>query len=229
MLDNTLIIIPARGGSKGVPGKNIKKLCGKPLIHYTIEEARKLFDDEHICVSTDDQQTVSVVEEIGLPVPFLRPPHLAGDDAGTYPVLLHALDYYESVGRQYDKVLLLQPTSPFRKHWQIEEALACWQEDTEMVVSVKETKSNPYYILYEENSEGYLEKSKRGDFITRQQCPIVYEYNGAIYLINTKSLKHKPISSFTKIRKYMMDEETSLDIDTSLDWKFAEFLMKEDK
>ena len=102
-----------------------------------------------------------------------------------------------------------------------------WDDGVEMVVSVKETKSNPYYVLFEENELGFLENSKKGAFFTRQQCPKVYEYNGAIYVINVKALQRMPLSAFTRKRKFVMDEESSLDIDTPLDWKFAEFLMSE--
>ena len=226
-MKNTLIFIPARGGSKGVPGKNIKHLDGKPLIEYTIEVARQLANDKDICVSTDDLQIKAVVENAGLNVPFLRPPHLATDNMGTYEVLIHAIEFYKARAIEYEKLILLQPTSPFRKSWQVQKAFDVWEDGLEMVVSVKETNSNPYYILFEENAEGYLEKSKKGNFITRQECPIVYEFNGAIYIIDVKSLMDRPISSFTNLKKFLMDEYTSLDIDTPMDWTIAEYLLKE--
>lgn len=226
-MGNTLFIIPARGGSKGIPRKNIRLLAGKPLIHYTIEVARQLADDENICVSTDDDEIKMVVEDTGLHVPFLRPAKLATDEAGSYEVLLQALDFYAARGKNYDRLVLLQPTSPFRKSWQVQQAMEAWEEGLEMVVSVKETKANPYYVLFEENAEGYLEKFRKGNFIGRRDCPHIYEYNGAIYIINVKNLKNYPISSFTRIKKYVMDEASSLDIDTILDWKFAEFLLAE--
>src|SRR5690606_30039190 len=142
----TLIVIPARGGSKGVPGKNIKKLSGKPLIYYTIEAAREIFDDRNILVSTDDEEIKKCVEAIGLNVPFLRPEKLATDDVGTYEVLLHSLNFVESKGYFPETLVLLQPTSPFRTSQHIREALALYDNSKlEMVVSVKETKANPYY------------------------------------------------------------------------------------
>lgn len=222
-----LYVIPARGGSKGVPGKNIKLLGGKPLIYYSIEVARALAKDEDICVSTDDEAIKQVVEQTGLKVPFLRPAELSTDSASTYDVLLHAINFYINLGRQYDLLVLLQPTSPFRRIEQVREAIESWQQGVEMVVGVKETKSNPYYVLFEENEEGYLMKSKQGNFLTRQECPVIYEYNGAVYIIDVQSLIKKPIASFTRVKKYIMSEETSLDIDTLLDWKFAEFLIAE--
>ena len=221
-----LIVIPARGGSKGVPGKNIKLLNGIALINYTIEAARSMFSDEVICVSTDDVQIKEVVEEIGLKVPFLRPEELATDTAGTYEVLLHAIDQYEKKGYFPDTLILLQATSPFRTGKQIEEALKLFDSDCEMVVSVKETKSNPYYILREENEEGWLEQFKESKFTRRQDCPKVYELNGAIYIMSVKALKKKALSEFVKVRKFEMNEVSSHDIDTMIDWKISELIIK---
>lgn len=222
-----LIVIPARGGSKGVPRKNIKVLGDKPLIQYTIDAAKGVFDDEFICVSTDDFEIKSVVEQLGLKVPFLRPNELASDTAGTYEVLLHAISYYESKGYFPDTLILLQPTSPFRTSAHIKEALKLYHESIDMVVSVKETKANPYYILFEEDSNGYLKKTKEASFTRRQDCPKVWEYNGAIYIINVKALKASAISQFTKVCKFEMDETSSHDIDTLLDWRIAEIIIND--
>ena len=180
---NILVIIPARGGSKGIPGKNIKLLGGKPLIYYAIDVARAIVDDTHICVSTDDDQIIRVVEQYGLSVPFIRPTELATDTAGSYGVLLHALSFYESKGEHFDAVVLLQVTSPFRTVNHVREALNLYNKDLDMVVSVKETDSNPYYLCFEEDTEGMLHISKGdGHYTRRQDCPPVYEYNGAIYI-----------------------------------------------
>ena len=222
-----LIVIPARGGSKGVPRKNIKVLGDKPLIQYTIDAAKGVFDDEFICVSTDDFEIKSVVEQLGLKVPFLRPNELASDTAGTYEVLLHAISFYESKGYFPDTLILLQPTSPFRTSAHIKEALKLYDESIEMVVSVKETKANPYYILFEEDSNGYLKKTKEANFTRRQDCPKVWEYNGAIYIINVNALKACAISQFTKVCKFEMDETSSHDIDTLLDWRIAEIIIND--
>ena len=222
-----LIVIPARGGSKGVPRKNIKVLGDKPLIQYTIDAAKGVFDDEFICVSTDDFEIKSVVEQLGLKVPFLRPNELASDTAGTYEVLLHAISYYESKGYFPDTLILLQPTSPFRTSAHIKEALKLYHESIDMVVSVKETKANPYYILFEEDSNGYLKKTKEANFTRRQDCPKVWEYNGAIYIINVRALKASAISQFTKVCKFEMDETSSHDIDTLLDWRIAEIIIND--
>lgn len=223
-----LVVIPARGGSKGIPHKNIKPLAGKPLIHYTIDVARQIVADEDICVSTDDSEIIQCVEDYGLKVPFVRPEELATDTAGTYEVLLHALNFYEQQGNQYDVVLLLQNTSPFRTANQVKEALALYQSDIDMVVSVKECYANPYYCVFEENQEGYLKICKGDGTITRRQdAPKVYEYNGAIYVINPQSLKQMPLNKFSRRIKYVMDEQSSLDLDTMNDWKMAELIVSQ--
>ena len=223
-----LVIIPARGGSKGVPKKNIKPLNGKPLIHYTIEAARAVFHDDKIIVSTEDEEIKEIVEKIGLKVPFLRPTALATDETSTYEVLLDTIKQVEKTGYVPDTIILLQPTSPFRNAAHIQSAIKIFKKnlDVDMVTSVKETKANPYYLLYEEDKELYLKKFKITNFTRRQDCPKVWELNGAIYIINKKSLIVKPISLFNKIIKYEMDEKSSIDIDSMLDFEFAEFLLQ---
>lgn len=223
-----LVVIPARGGSKGIPQKNVKLLLNKPLINYSIEVAQEVFEDSFICVSTDDVGIKEIIETTtSLKVPFLRPEELATDHAKTEDVLLHALEFYEKKGYYADTIILLQPTSPFRKSHHILEAIKLYNKDIDMVVSVKETKSNPYYILFEENSEGYLLKSKEFEATRRQDCPKVWEFNGAIYIINVKSLRSSGIGSFKKKIKYIMNEIDSIDVDTMFDWKLCELIMNE--
>ena len=221
----TLVVIPARSGSKGLPDKNIKVLNGKPLIHYSIEIAQQIFDNEDICISTDSDKYIKIAEKTGLRIPFVRPETLSTDNATTQDVLLHCLDFYEQKGVFYDYILLLQPTSPFREKKHLEDILMENNEDCDMIVSVKETDSNPYYVLLEENEEGYLKKLMKGEFTRRQDCPKVYEYNGSMYLIRVSSMKEKLISSFTKIKKYEMHSKYSLDIDSEIDFKLAEVLL----
>jgi CMP-N,N'-diacetyllegionaminic acid synthase len=220
-----LVVIPARGGSKGVPRKNIKLLGQVPLIYYTLDAAREVCNDKHIYVSTDDLEIKEVVEKTGLIVPFLRPQHLSTDTSGTNEVLLHAIEFAELNKYYPDTIILLQPTSPFRTSQHIKESLAMFDHSIDMVVSVKETRSNPYYVLFEENEEGYLMKSKQGMFTRRQDCPKVWEYNGAVYIINVTSIKRESIQQFKKIKKYIMDDQSSHDIDTITDWQIAELLL----
>ena len=231
MRDDVLIIIPARGGSKGIPRKNIKPLNGKPLIYYAIDTARAITTDDNICVSTDDLEIKSVVEEFGLKVPFLRPDELSTDTAGTYEVLLHALDYYEKKGKYYQAILLLQTTSPFRTAEQVKEALALYdRSQADMVVSVKECIANPYYNVFEENSDGFLHVCKgNGNIFRRQDAPKVYEYNGAIYIMDAEKLKTTHMHKMQKRVKYIMDAQSSFDLDTMQDWEMAEMILKTSK
>lgn len=223
-----LFVIPARGGSKGIPHKNIKPIGGKPLICHAIDQARSFVKDEDICVTTDDREIIQVVEDYGLKVPFVRPAELATDTAGSNEVILHALSHYEQQGKEYDAIVLLQPTSPFRDISHIKDTLGVYSSDMDMTVTVKEAKANPYYNCFEENSDGYLKLSKdSGEFHRRQDVPKVWEYNGAVYVINPSSLKKMSMSQFTKVKKCEMDEIHSVDLDTMLDWKIAELLLKE--
>jgi len=224
----SLVIIPARGGSKGIPRKNIKNLNGKPLIYYSIDIARQIVPDSDICVTTDDSEIIETVERYGLKVPFIRPDYLATDTMGTYDVLLHAIDFYESKGERYDNIILLQCTSPFRRVQDVKGALDLYSPEIDMVVSVKETAANPYYNCFEEDANGYLKISKgNGRYVRRQDAPEAWEYNGAVYVINLESLKKNPLSKFEKRVKYVMDDIHSLDLDTMFDWKIAELMLKE--
>lgn len=225
-LKEVLVVIPARKGSKGIPGKNKKLLNGKPLIAYTIEAALGVFKKEQICISTDDEDIVQLAESYGISVPFLRPAELSTDTAGSQDVLIHAYEFYREKGFDAAVVCLLQATSPFRTTKHISEATNAYSTDCDMLVSVVESKANPYFNLMEESAEGFLEKSKVGNFKTRQEAPKVYELNGAIYFINTTSLTKQPISSFTKVLKYVMPSAASVDLDLPEDWEYATYLLQ---
>lgn len=219
-----LYVIPARGGSKGIPRKNIKPLNGKPLIYYSIDVARQLTNDENICVSTDDDEIIEVVERYGLKVPFKRPSYLATDTATTNDVLLHAIDFYESNGIYYDVLVLLQPTSPLRKVSQVEKALSLYNDSLDMVVSVKE--SHAASVICKENENGFLEFCFNKSGSRRQDLSSYYEYNGSIYIINISRLKEIGLSNFTFIKKCIIDEISSYDIDTPFDWFIVESILE---
>ncbi len=222
----TLYLIPARGGSKGIPHKNIKLLNGKPLIQYSIEVARQLASDEDICVSTDDKEIISVVEKLGLSVPFIRPAEYATDTASSNDVILHALNFFEKRGVNYDVLVLLQPTSPLRTVKNIKDCLLIYNTDIDMVTTVKESSVSA--VLCKENCDGYLEQVIGGNDVRRQDAEKLYEYNGAVYVINVKAIKEKGLSGFTKVKKCLMSEENSIDIDTIMDWYFVEALLKKE-
>lgn len=224
---NILFLIPARGGSKGLPQKNILPLKGRPLILHTTHLLLEPFKGHQveICVSSDSSEIIDLVERTGLQVPFVRPEEFARDDSSSESVMLHALQYYQSVGKSFDILVLLQPTSPLKTRKNIEEAIDLFDQEVDMVVSVKKSKSNPYFNLFEEQTNGFLKKSKEGNFVRRQDCPPIYEYNGAIYVINVKSLLEKGFSNFTRVKKYEMDQINSIDIDTLEDFQLAEKLL----
>lgn len=217
-----MAIIPARGGSKGLPGKNVKSLCGKPLIAWTIEAAKEVFPKDDICVSTDYSSIAQVAEECDLEVPFLRPASLASDTATTRDVLIHALDYYKEKGRTYGVVVVLQPTSPLRNAVHIREALALYTPEVDMVVSVK--KSHTATVVVHENEQGFLELTLNKKACRRQDIPDYYEYNGAIYVINVNSLRSCQTLNFERKIKYVMDDISSLDIDNQFDFELVNLI-----
>ncbi len=224
---NILVVIPARGGSKGIPYKNIKLLNGKPLICYSIDVARQFTSDDNICVTTDDEKIIEVVENYGLKVPFKRPAYLATDTCGSNEVIQHAWSFYEQRELHYEAVLLLQPTSPFRKVEFLQEAVALYDDSIDMVTSVKNAPCNPYYDGFEDNEDGLLVISKgTGTIERRQDAPKVWQLNGSIYVINPKSLMEKGLAHFDRIRKYPMTDYYSIDIDNTFDWKVAEMVLE---
>jgi CMP-N,N'-diacetyllegionaminic acid synthase len=222
----TLIIIPARAGSKGLPGKNTKLLGGKPLIAYSIEFALAVKGaDDVICISSNDDDVLKITADYGLDLPFKRPEELASDSASSNDVIMHALNCYEAKGEFFDAMLLLQPTSPFRTMEDFDRLKEQFTDDCEMAVSVKNVKENPYFSMFEENPEGYLQKSKKADFSTRQECPPVFAYNGSMYLVKVSSLKKSGLHGLSNIKKMVMPAERSVDIDTMMDWIIAEYIL----
>lgn len=224
-LTDTLFVITARGGSKGLPGKNIKDLCGKPMIAYSIDVARAFTDDENICVSTDSEEIKQVVEEYGLKVPFLRPDYLATDTAASNDVLVHAVNYYkEQYGKEYRKLCLLQPTSPLRAVEDVEGAMQLYRDDIDMVVSVM--KSHAPAVLCKDDEDGFVHLVYNKKAFGRQQLQDMYEFNGAVYVINVRSLLDKGMGNFTKRVKYVMSKDHSVDIDDIYDFYQVESILK---
>lgn len=224
-----LYIIPARGGSKGIPQKNIKDLGGRPLIAYTIDIARSLaVDAAHIIFSTDSEEIAGVARRCGIEVEYMRPAFLATDSAGSREVILDAMEWAERKCIDFDNVVLLQPTSPLRNIEDVKRCQDAYTSNIDMSVTVKEASSNPYYNCFEADpTTGFLHLSKGdGSYTRRQDAPKAYEYNGAVYAINPDSLRKESMSRFTRIIPVEMPLERSVDIDTPLDWMVAEALLK---
>lgn len=224
--NKTLWLIPARGGSKGIPGKNIKPFCGCPLVCRAVKQALECAStDDYVFVSTDSREIKKVAEACGIEVPFLRPASLATDTASSYDVIMHALNELENKGNRFDRVVLLQPTSPLRTTTDITNALNIWNSGIDMVVTVCEAKTNPYYNGFETDADGMLHISKGdGNFTRRQDAPKVWEYNGAVYVMSVESLKRGSMASFKKIIPSVMPVDRSVDLDTPTDWIIAETL-----
>lgn len=225
---STLWLIPARGGSKGIPDKNIKPFCGESLVSRAIKLAKSAASPQDtIFVSTDSQEIKSVAIESGIEIPFMRPDELASDTASTYDAMIHALKEWSSLERNFQRIVLLQPTSPFRTLEDIKDASSLWSPEIDMVVSVKKSSANPYFNLFELNKDGFLHLSKGdGSYTRRQDAPVVWEYNGAVYVITVDSLLKSPLSRFKKIVPYEMPASRSIDLDTPQDWKIAEIIYK---
>jgi CMP-N,N'-diacetyllegionaminic acid synthase len=222
-----LILIPARGGSKGLVKKNILPLNEKPLIYYSLDVAKEICGrDDTICVSSDNSEIIKKVQEYGISVPFVRPDNLSNDTTSSRDVVIHALKWYERQNITFDIIILLQPTSPLRKSHHVIEALKEWRDDLDMIVSVKRADSNPYYNLFKEGNSGFLEKVWKSNESRRQDAPVYYEYNGAIYIIRVDSILQKQINEFNKIEKYVMDKISSVDIDDIVDFELANILIK---
>lgn len=223
-------IIPARGGSKGVPGKNIKPLHGKPLLAYTAEVALASELLDTVMLSSDDNKIIETAKSIGLAVPFIRPAEFAQDDTPTIKVIQHALDWYEQQNIFFDAVCLLQVTSPFRTVAFLNEAILKFSNSgCDSLVSVQKVphEYNPHWT-FEANSNGQL-KIATGDreIITRrQELPIAYHRDGSIYLTKTATIQKEHSLYGQTIAFIESPKECYVNIDTMADWERAELMAK---
>tara|TARA_Y100000768_G_C23975985_1_gene683103 strand:+ start:635 stop:1354 length:720 start_codon:yes stop_codon:yes gene_type:complete len=225
---NNLIIIPARKGSKGIPNKNLKEFFGKPLIYQTLNLALKLTSKDNIILTTDCDDIIDFADSMGLKVPFKRPKKLANDKTAMDEVIKHAIFHVEKKSKIiYDNIILLQPTSPLRQLFHVLEALKEKEKyNSELIIGVSYSDSNPYYNLVEEDKNGDLKVCIDSSFTRRQDAPIVYKVNGAIYIFDYKKYKESFKLSNLKMKKYIMEPEFSIDIDTFEDLEYAEYIMK---
>lgn len=230
-MNNLLITICARGGSKGVKNKNTKELGGKPLILYTIDQAKKWGKGSHIIVSTDSEEIAKIAYDFGAEVPFMRPAELASDSASKISAIKHALISCEKIfGEVYDFVMDLDVTSPIRTAEDLENAYNLFLEKKpKTLFSGVLAHRNPYFNMVEEFEDGKVRLCKEGNFVRRQDAPKVYDMNASMYIYDREYLTGdniSPISDNSII--YQMDELSRIDIDSELDFKFIEFLIKED-
>jgi len=221
-----LAVIPARGGSKGIPRKNIKELCGKPLIAWTIEAAKNISKIDRLILSTDDEEIAAIGRKLGVDVPFLRPQELAADDT---PAILTALQILELLP-EFDELLWLQPTSPLRTVEDINQVIEIsYRINAASVASVSPVKENPNWV-YQLNEQQiltrWIEEPLR---LSRQELQQAYVLNGAIYWAQVEWLKQKRAFVSGETQGYVMPVERSIDLDTPLDWEWVEFLMSRNK
>jgi CMP-N,N'-diacetyllegionaminic acid synthase len=224
-----LALIPARGGSKGLPRKNILPFLGKPLIAWTIEQALASTYLDRVIVSTDDDEIADISKSYGAEVPFIRPKELATDDAKAIDVFLHALNWLSMNNDHFDLVMILQPTSPLRISDDIDASIKLFfSKEAQAVVSVCEADYHPYWsnIL---PKDGCMKDFIRPEILhkNRQELPTFYRLNGAIYLAYCDYLKNKKSFHGEKTYAYLMPVGRSIDIDTDVDFKLAEILKKD--
>ncbi|XQY91546.1 cytidylyltransferase domain-containing protein [Metabacillus sp. HB246100] len=220
-------IIPARGGSKGLPKKNIKILAGKPLIAHTIDVAIKCKYIDRVLVSTDDIEIANISKAYGAEVPFLRPENLATDEATTIDVLRHAIEFLEDNMTDIKHVVLLQPTSPLRSVEDLNHALEKYTKKSDGValISVCEAQSHPY-LLKTIDCDMLIDFVDKQQTVTRRQdLPIVYEINGGIYVCPKENILKGYIYT-DPATPFIMNKENSVDIDDEVDFLLAEAILK---
>lgn len=224
-------IIPARGGSKGVPRKNIRLLCGKPLIQYTAETALAAQHLSRVILSTEDEEIAAVGRGCGLEVPFMRPVELAQDDTPTLPVVQHAVNWIEAQGDRYDFVCVLQPTNPLRRAEDIDACLAMLQHrDLDCVVSVLPVphEYNPHWV-YWQNEEGLLRLSTEEStpLPRRNDLPPAFHRDGSVYATRRDVLMKEDSLYGKRLGGYLMDPRRHVNIDGPEDWQRAEALLED--
>jgi CMP-N-acetylneuraminic acid synthetase len=231
-MSKVLGLITARGGSKGIPGKNIKPLGGKALINWTVTAALESKTIDRVVLSTDDEEIARVAREGGAEVPFMRPAELAGDNSPHIDVVLHAITWLaDNEDYHPDYVMLLQPTSPFRTAENIDSAVALAEEKGgDGVLSVVEAPSHPYIVkrIAEDGTLADFVETPKG-YLQRQTMKPAYAINGAIYLTRTELIIEEKKLSTGRFYPYVMNEEQSIDIDTPFDLHLAELLIEDQK
>lgn len=227
-----LVTIAARGGSKGVPQKNIRPLCGKPLIAHTIAQAQRWGRADRLIVSTDAEDIAVVARAAGAEVPFLRPAALATDAMGKVPVLVHALAQAEAIYQtRFDAVMDLDATAPLRTVDDLEQCYRLFlQRRPKTLFSVVPSHKNPYFNMVEQDTRGFAVLCKRPaqPVLRRQDVPEVYSLNASIYVYRRDFLASEPQGSVVTDESllYVMDERSAYDVDREIDFQFIEYLVQ---
>lgn len=222
----TICSICARGGSQGVPRKNIRPLMGKPLIVHTIEQALACAAIDRVFVSTDDAEIAAVAAAAGAEVPFMRPAELATSSAAKIPVIEHLVEQVEGMGVQVSRIIDLDPTSPLRTVADIEAAAAMLDDQTDCVITAYPSDKNPYFNMVERQADDNvrLVKPLAGGVTSRQAAPKVYSMNASIYVWHRHTLTAGLWNGRTRL--YEMPRDRSIDIDSEIDFRLVEMLMQ---
>ena len=220
-----IAIIPARSGSKGLKNKNIKELCGKPLIAYTIEAALQSGQFEEVMVSTDSEKYAKIARQYGANVPFLRSDITSGDTASSWDTVEEVLAEYRNMGMSFNTFCLLQPTSPLRTYQDIREAYKIYEEKASFaVVSVCEAEHSPRWCGHLPENGEFLDFVHAENMKQRQVGRKFYRINGAIYIVNVDRFENNRFLYQEGSYAYIMPQNRSIDIDTEIDFKLAEIL-----
>jgi CMP-N-acetylneuraminic acid synthetase len=224
-----IVLICARGGSKGLPGKNIKPLNGIPLIGWSINIAKQIDRVSRIIVSTDSEEIAKVALEYGAEVPFMRPKELAQDDSPEWLVWKHAIKHVESYGNEdIDAIIVLPVTAPLRSVKDIDACIDLFEEgEIDSVITVSEANRSPYFNMIVNNDSGYasLVISPENQITRRQDAPEVFDMTTVAYVVNTNVVKLSNSIFEGKVKSIIIPQERSIDIDTLLDFKIAECLV----
>ena len=222
--ESFLVIIPARGGSKGIKNKNKKKINGKPLVEWTIIEAKKIFDSKNILLSTDDSKIANIGIKNKIQVPFLRPKYISKDSTPGIKTIIHALKYFPNA----KDILLLQPTSPLRSASDIKKMIAFYKKNKfSSVVSISLVMDHPRHMFFL-GKNFILEKTFKfaKNYNIRQKYENFFRVNGAMYISKKEwILKNKSVLT-EDTAGFIMPPERSIDIDNKYEWNIAEFLLK---
>ena len=224
-----IAIVPARGGSKGIPNKNITMLMGKPLIAYTIESALESFEIERVICSTDSEQIADIAREYGAEVPFMRPKSLASDKALAIDTYIYTIDRLYEMGSYYEELIVLLPTSPLRESFDIDNAVSLFRlKKADSVISYTKMQHPPTWARV---LSADMQPSKYftldSDLTNRQDLKPAYICNGSIYIFKYSLLKEKRLYESEHTYAYLMPPERSVDIDTGFDLIIAKYLMRE--
>jgi CMP-N-acetylneuraminic acid synthetase len=223
-----LALIPARGGSKGLPGKNIKNLCGKPLIAWSIDSAKRSQHIDRVCVSTDSEEIATISRKFGAEVPFLRPQEISGDTASSVDVALHALDFYKNIhGEDFEYLVLLEPTSPLRKDCDIDqmiEKLSLMPSFTS-IVSLGEVSNHPY-VMKTINGEKIVDLIETGlSRSRRQDLPSAYFPFGVGYIVSVEAFRKEKAFHTKDCTYYKLERFQCFEIDDIWDFLCVENIL----